>query len=270
VFPMDKTAWSTFVKEIMIDFAWNTTISLNLISNWEKKSYSDVASIISEKNSTIWNIKFITDSLNKWTMTVQRTWIWDISKYRVTYWTDKNNLTESIDVSTSEIELQNLDPEKTYYFQIYPLDINWNTIGTPSEIVEAQPWHLASDTSCIVKNITVWTQKIWDKRYLVRDAVINATKYIVYRSEYSTETTANMNKVWETTDNKFYYPFDNFATKNEYAYYIVEAECADGNSVKLDNVKKVQVWPVENMILFIVISLFFYSVYKLYSFTKND
>jgi len=269
-FPMDKTAWSTFVKDVLIDFDWSTSVSLNLISAWEKKNYSDVGTITSEKNITVWDVKFVTDSLNKWTMTVKRTWFWIISKYRVKYWTDKNNLTESVEIDTNEIELQNLDPEKTYYFQITPLDANSSPIGTPSDIIEALPWHLSSGAPCVVKNIKVSTQKIWDKRYLVRDVAENATKYIIYRSEYGSGNLSNMNKVWETTETKFEYPFDKFADRNEYAYYAVEAECSDGSKIQVDNVKKVQVWPMENMVLFIVISLFFYSVYKLYNFTKND
>lgn len=272
VFPMNKTAWSTFVKTMFIDFAWDIKASVNVISNWEIKEYNDVLNMSIAANTTVWEIKFVTDSLEKWSMTVMWSWVWvGISQYRVAYWTDTNNLSESVDVSTNEILLQNLDPEKLYYFQIIPLDGNWNVTGTPSAIVEAQPWHLSYDTTCVVKNIKVWTEKIWDKNYLVRNKVENATKYIVYRSEYDTQDMTKMNKVWEATENKFYYPFDNFAQKNEYAYYAVEAVCSDGNAIQIDNVKKVQVGPVENLVLFVVISLFLYSTYKLYSFsTKHN
>jgi hypothetical protein len=33
----------------------------------------------------------------------------------------------------------------------------------------------------------------------------------------------------------------------------------------IDNVKKIQTWPTENIILFIVITLFLYTSYRLYN-----
>ncbi|MEI7920040.1 MAG: hypothetical protein WCH65_08000 [bacterium] len=50
-----------------------------------------------------------------------------------------------------------------------------------------------------------------------------------------------MQKVGETTGTMFEYPFNKFAKKDQYAYYLVEAICKDGTSLKVDNVKKIHV-----------------------------
>ena len=105
-------------------------------------------------------------------------------------------------------------------------------------------------------------RKIWDKYFLVRDEVENATKYEIYRSDW--EDMSDKKLVWETTETRFEYFFDKYAEKDQYAFYQVQAICADGSNVAIDNAQKVQVWPFENTMLIIIITLFLYAVYKLY------
>jgi hypothetical protein len=67
----------------------------------------------------------------------------------------------------------------------------------------------------------------------------------------------------------FEYPFNKLSKKEGYAYYLIEWVCKDGTTLKIDSVKKIQVGPAENILLVILISLFAYTIYKLYGFSKN-
>lgn len=100
---------------------------------------------------------------------------------------------------------------------------------------------------------------------------MNAEKYIIYRSDFETSEVSQMQKIGETTGTMFEYPFNpNPASKQyKYAYYLVEAVCKDGTNLKIDNTKKIVVGPTENIILIILISLFGYTIYKLYKYSKH-
>lgn len=72
-------------------------------------------------------------------------------------------------------------------------------------------------------------------------AVENAERYIVYRSDKPVNSVADMQKVGETSDVKFPYPFDPETKTDAYAYYAVVAMCQDGTAAQLGNAKKVKV-----------------------------
>ena len=50
-----------------------------------------------------------------------------------------------------------------------------------------------------------------------------------------------MQKVGETTGTMFEYPFNKASKTDQYAYYLVEASCKDGTSLKIDNAKRIKV-----------------------------
>jgi hypothetical protein len=67
----------------------------------------------------------------------------------------------------------------------------------------------------------------------------------------------------------FEYPFNKTSKKEAYAYYLIQWVCKDGTALNIDSVKKIQTGPAENIILIVLISLFGYTIYKLYGFSKN-
>ncbi len=264
--PLDKKSAGVFTKDILIEKEWLQQVDVNLIVLGQTKSDTGVASIFGEKGNAIGKIRLYSDSIDKTKLNVTRESIGTTPQYKISYGTSQNNLDLSVVVQTNEIIIENLNVGDVYYFQITPLDESWNPIGTASDITQAKIWE---EASCVVVGITVTGQKIWDKYYLVRSGVTNVEKYVIYRAEFETSEIANMQKVGETTGTMFEYPFNKFAKKDQYAYYLVEAICKDGTSLKVDNVKKIHVWPVENILLIILISLFGYTIYKLYEFSKN-
>lgn len=116
----------------------------------------------------------------------------------------------------------------------------------------------------MLKNIKVTTEKIGNKYYLVRKPGENVSKYLVYKSDY--EDGANKTFLGETQLPRFEYPFDKTSEEAVYAYYTVEAICTDGASVMIADAKKVQVGPLEDMLLIFTSTALLYLLYRLYNY----
>jgi hypothetical protein len=235
-------------------------ISLSLIAWWNTKNYDDVSNITVEENNIISDVRFHSIWVDGTSVTVSWSPIWDAPKYKISYGTDRNSLQKTLDVNSTQVLVENIQPETVYYFQILPLDEWLHASGEPSEIIEYNPKEIQS--SCIVKWIILSSEKIWDNYYLTRDDVENVTKYEIYKSDR--EDMSDKKKVWESNESRFEYPFNKYAEQDEYAYYEIQAICSDWVAISLENVTKVKVWPFENMILIIIITLFLYSMFRLY------
>lgn len=264
--PMDKKSAWTFTKEILMDTKGMLQTDVDLIVLGQAKSYTGVATIIVEEGIAIGKIRLYSDSIDKTKLNVTWEMIWNAPQYQIDYGTSSTNLNLTTTVQTNEIVIENLILGEKYYFQITPLDESGNHMGSPSEITEATA---GEEISCIVVGISVSTGQIGEKYYLMRSGVTNIEKYIIYRSEFATSEISTMQKVGETTGTMFEYPFNKLSKKEVYAYYLIEWICKDGTALKIDSTKKIQVGPAENILLIILISLFGYTIYKLYGFSKN-
>lgn len=264
--PLEKTSAGNFTKEVVMDTKGNLQVDVDLIVLGQTKSYTGVAKIIVEEGVGIGKIRLYSDSIDKSKLNVTWEAIGIIPQYKIDYGTSKNNLDMSVVIKTNEIIIENLTVWQIYYFQITPLDDTGTPSGAASEVTEAK---VGEDVSCIVVGITVTTGQIGDKYYLVRSAVNNIEKYVVYRSAFEATESSQMQKIGETTGTVFEYPFNKLSKKEVYAYYLVEGICKDGTTLKIDSVKKIVVGPAENIMLIILISLFGYTIYKLYGFSKN-
>lgn len=263
--PMDReTAWS-FKKELLLDTAGAIDVSLDLMIWGQKKSYTDVINLLVEKGTSIWRVRFFSDPVIATTLNVTWEVIGEASKYKVLYGTSSNSLIETVTTDTNEISLADLTTGTVYFFQISPLDVNGIEIWISSDIVQAKVGDLSAGATCVVKGIIISDITIGEKHYLIWSGVVNADKYIIYRSEFETTNVSQMSKIAEVTEPSFEYPFNANAKEEKYAYYVVEAICTDGSALVMDNVKKVQTWPAESILLFIVITLFLYTSYRLYN-----
>ena len=264
--PMDKKSVWVFTKDIVMDTEGTLQVDVDLMVLWQTKSYTGVATVIVKKWIAIGKVRIYSDGIDKTKLNITREVIGITPQYKIEYGTSKDNLDIVAKVPTNEIIIDNLTVGQTYYFQIFPLDSTGDVDGTPSDITEAK---IGQDVSCIVVGITVTGQQIGDKYYLVRTAANNIEKYVIYRSEFETNDVNTMQKVGETTGTMFEYPFNKLAKKDAYAYYLIQGICKDGTALNIDSVKKIQTWPAENILLIILISLFWYTIYKLYGFSKN-
>ncbi len=261
--PMDLISAWVFSKEILIDTEGKIDVWLDLLVAWEKKEYTNITKLIVEKGTKIGKVRVFWDSVykNKLTLTWEVEWT-EPAKYNVTFGTEESNLNESAIVTKKEIILEDLTIWQDYYFRIIPLDINWEVLWAASDVVKATVWD-TSESLCTVQWIVVSETKIWERYYLTRSAIQNVEKYIIYRSERATSDVSKMQKVTETTETRFEYPFNRSAKTEKYAYYAVQAICKDGKALVIQDVKKIQTWPVENFLLLLFIAIFLYSSYRL-------
>lgn len=263
-YSMDRVWQWLFSKEIETTFTWMVDISVSLVVGSDEKIYEKADTLSVKEYIWVSNIKFTATGIDWSQVVVSWETIWDIPKFQIVYWTWKNDLTKSTVVTSSSILIENLEKDITYYFQIIPQDENSHTSWDPSDVVEYRP----SALSCVVKWIKVTNEKIWDNYYLVWDPVENAISYEVYRSDWADMTDSRL--VWSLTGTRFQYLYNPDATKDEYAFYQVQAICPDGKNVIVDKAQKVKVWPVENMLLIIIISIFVYSLYRLNKISDDN
>ena len=101
---------------------------------------------------------------------------------------------------------------------------------------------------------------------MVRDAVENVEKYQIYRSDIADESAKKL--VGEVTIPRFEYPFDTTVTGEVYAYYHIEAICKDGEKLTLLSAEKVQVGPMEDLLLILAATLLIFFFYRLYTYNK--
>lgn len=265
-YSMDRIWQWLFTKEISTaTFFGNINVSVSLMENWNEKVYENKDSFSVQEYIWISNIKFASTWVDGSQVIVSREVVWSIEKFMVNYGVDKENLAHSETVSSSTVLINNLQKDTSYFFQIIPIDTSdSHKIWEASEIVEYHPAAL----SCVVKWIKVTTEQIWDNYYLVWDPVENAISYEVYKSDRADMTDARL--VWNLTGTRFQYLYDKDAIKDEYAFYQVQAICPDWNNVIVDKAQKVKVWPVENLLLIVIISIFVYSLFRLHKISDKE
>lgn len=130
--------------------------------------------------------------------------------------------------------------ESSYFIRVFPSNADGEITGEPSDIILVEQLQ-GSAPVCRIQGITVGTKKVGDQYFLTWQAADSAERYIIYRSDRPTNTIAEMQKVGETSDTKFPYPFDPNAKTEAYSYYAVVAVCQDGSMLQLDGTKKVKV-----------------------------
>lgn len=263
-YPMDRDTAGKYLKQVLIEDKWTIPVSLRLNAWGNTKLYQNVASLTVQESIAIGLIKFYTPSVDKSSLMMMWQVIGQAPSFIVRYWTNKDALNQEMQINTNEIEIKNIVPTNVYYFQIIPADEDGNVIGTPSEIKEVDPSLLQAQVTCIVDGIQLRNEEIDGKFYFIWDAVENAEKYLVYRSDSPTTILSEMRKIDETTLTRFEYPFNADALQEEYAYYAVVAVCPDGKEIQIDQVKEVQVWPYDTILLALLSSILFYSIWVLY------
>ncbi|HMT00785.1 MAG TPA: hypothetical protein PKC14_00505 [Candidatus Absconditabacterales bacterium] len=273
-FPLDKIAEGQFGKNIEFSTPGVASLGVSLMSNGVKKNYDSVASIQVLQPLTIqtmiYEVKIVVDQMDKSKVSLSWTSSGNVSLsgYRFSYGTDKTNLDKNFIVTGNFALLTNIESDTAYYAQIQPLSMTGAVVGVPSDLIVIEPIK-PSAPLCTIQGIQFWTEKIDDTYFLVWDEVENADKYIIYRSDSLTDGIDEMQKVGETSDLRFEYPFDPTTKNYEYAYYSVQAVCSDGNLLQIDTVKKVQVGPFLNIMYVLFISGILYYMYTLYKDSKT-
>lgn len=273
-FPMQKSSEWIFDKDVAMIYSGDIEISLILTSDGVKQEYKNIKKITVKnlESGIVWdlyswfnNIKI--EAVNHDETRVKIIWEykWKAEKFKVYYSNDKNKLEDNMVVETTWVLIENISPNIKYYFQISPIDITWNNIENMSDIIE---YFYEEDLSCFIKDIKLRTKKIGDKYYIYWNPIKNANKYFVYMSETASKDISTMNKISETTETMFEYPFDKYSETDVYAYYIVQADCKDWSVVMIDQAKQIKVWPMDTALLVILFTFMLYAGYSLYKEAK--
>ena len=292
-YPLDKEKDGLFSKELMLTQTWSLDIASELSAGPTLvKKYDKMLTLEVADNIQIGEVKI--QALTTLAGAIQLDWkvIGGSSPaYAIQYGMNKDELAWTAITTGTVAMLSGFTYGKDYFFKIQPLNTANIPDGVPSDVLEftmpiatgtgpnqtalsasgleMTPDHpTAALPTCVVKNIKVSTQKIGNKYYLVRNKVENATKYLVYKSDFADNTDKAF--LGETELTRFEYPFDKTSKEDVYAYYSVEALCADGNKAVLTEAQKVKVGPVEDMMLILTLTMLGYLIYRLYSYRSDE
>jgi len=276
--PLTKDTPTTFSNDVLLE-DWTFDVDVTIIlDSGERRLYEKQSVVTVTEKILIEKLKLVRDNLNP--DDVQLSWEisgWDADEYIIMYGTQADLLNNREETTDDNFLFEEL-LEETYYFQVTPVDLNWDVIGDASDIVSISlwefesggtSWNWSSNANCSIQWITVSTSRIGDTYYLVWWSVSGATNYVVYRSEFATSTLSQMQKIWETSDTKFPYPFDPFAVEDQYSHYAVQAICSDGQWVQLWSTTKVKVWPVTDLFFLFALTLLWYLLYVLFGYTRQ-
>lgn len=292
-YPLDKEKDGLFSKELMLTQTGSLDIASQLSAGPTlNKKYEKMLTLEVADNTQIGEVKI--QALTALAGAIQLDWkvIWSPSPaYAIQYGLDKEDLAGTAITTGTVATLSGFTYGKDYFFKVQPLNAENIVDGLPSDVLEftmpiaswigpnqtalsASGLDIAPDhptaplPTCVVKNIKVSTQKIGNKYYLVRNKVDNATKYLIYKSDFAD----NSDKAFlgETELPRFEYPFDKTSKEDVYAYYTVEALCADGNKAVLTEAQKVKVGPVEDMMLILTLTMLGYLIYRLYYYRGDE
>ena len=290
-YPLDKEKDGLFSKELMLTQTGSLDIASELSAGPTlNKKYDKMLTLEVADNTQIWEVKIQALTLAG---AIQLDWKvigWSSPAYAIQYGLTKDDLAGTAITKETTATLSGFTYGKDYFFKIQPLNIQNIADGLPSDVLEftmpiaswtgpnqtalsasgleMTPDHpTAALPTCVVKNIKVSTQKIGNKYYLVRNKIENATKYLVYKSDFADNSDKSF--LGETELTRFEYPFDKTSKEDVYAYYTVEALCADGNKAVLTEAQKVKVGPVEDMMLILTLTMLGYLIYRLYSYREE-
>lgn len=291
-YPLDKEKDGLFSKELMLTQTGSLDVASELSAGPTlSKKYDKMLTLEVADNTQIWEVKI--QALTTLAGAIQLDWKvigWSSPAYAIQYGLTKDDLVGTAITKETTATLSGFTYGKDYFFKIQPLNIQNIADGLPSDVLEftmpiaswtgpnqtalsASGLEMAPDhptaalPTCIVKNIKVSTQKIGNKYYLVRNKIENATKYLVYKSDFADNSDKSF--LGETELTRFEYPFDKTSKEDVYAYYTVEALCADGNKAVLTEAQKVKVGPVEDMMLILTLTMLGYLIYRLYSYREE-
>lgn len=271
---MEKSENGKFTKDLVASKAGAFPANLKLIANGNQKSYPNVEKLTVLERTGIKYIKCSWDKTTDGDLTLSWQFDGSIPQFKVAYWTWKtpDQMGYNIQSPTNQIVLHWLNKNNLYYAQIYPLNNAGIENGSGSEIISSDmcEWHGSSETvdMCLVSGIKLYTWEESGKFFLKWDPVPDTNGYIIYKSDTPSKDFSTMQKVGETTDLKWEYPFDPHAKKEIWNYYAVVAKCNSGKEKQIDEVKKVKVWPLDNILILILFAAFIYWGYKLIKFSK--
>lgn len=253
-YPMDSTSPWNYKTEFVANTPWKFNLSLKLSTSDGEKNYSNIKELNVVEKIAIWNVKFVRDNSNS-KINLDWKFTWQIPKFKVEYWTEKWVYTNSWTVSKNKFNIEKIDPAKTYFVKIIPVDSNWNKIWDESKEIVIES-NMKKSASCSIDNIKTKVVIRWGKHYFVWKKAPWAVKYLIFKWDKKD----NLIQVTSTTWYEYELPYDKNSKKDKYAYFTVKAVCDDGTMEQIDKVKKVKVWPMDWLLYALIIAVMIYWI----------
>jgi hypothetical protein len=272
---MDKIDDGVYTKTFKLNNIGEYPIDLNISAGDNIKTYQKVKSIKTVASTAgITSVKYARNPKDPSQVSTEWTIKGDFASYRVAYGTDSGALNQNINTTLPNTQLK-LDISKTYYLQIQWLDAAGQVKGTASKLItipKVDEDQIVPDThgsagTCKVEGIVISAMQSGGNYYITWPTIPGVDKFTIYSSDKPNTPIAQSVKVAETVENFFLYPFDPKAPTETYTYYTVQATCNDGTVVTVDETKKIQVWPVQNIALLLLATMLIYGSYR---FTRLD
>jgi len=263
---MDKVDDGVYNKSFKLTEVGEYPIDLNVTAGDNTRTYQKVTSVnVSVSTAGITSVKQKRDAKNLNQVELSWTIKWDFTSYRVTYWLAMAKLDKAVLATVLNAQVT-MEADKTYYAQVQGLDANGQNKGKPSKIITinpvgTDPTHNSAGT-CVVDGIVISAINSGGNYYLTWPNIAGVDKYTIYQSDLPNTSIEQSTKVAETVENFFLYPFDPKAPTVKYNYYTIQATCNDGTMVTVDGTKKIQVWPVLNIMLILLWGLLIYGSYR--------
>ena len=263
---MDKLDTGVFTKSFKLSDIWEYPIDLNITAGENTRTYQKVKSIITKASTAdITSVKYNRNNPKDQNQ-VNLSWTtkWEFASYRIMYGENSSSLSKNTISSSTNTQL-NLDATTTHYVQVQWLDAKGQLKGKASQIITIESIGDAGHSSawvCKVDGIKIEAIMSGGKYYLTWPNISGVDKYTIYKSDKADTPITQATKVAETVENMFLYPFDPKSKTKDYSYYTVQATCNDGTVATVDETKKVQVWPVQNIALVLLAGMLIYGSYR--------
>ena len=255
-YPMQKLWVDRFETKVLMDKPGIFDVNLNIVANEKSKDYEKAEKITVLERKAITEVKYVRDN-NQKTIDLNWQFVWIIPQFRVVYGTGKDNMSQEAIVSQNKLLIEWIEVATTYFAKIIPLNSDWVPDGDESKLIVIEA-NMKQAASCKIDNIHTNVKVEWWKHYLVWDRVEWAEKYVVFKWDKVTD----LRKIVEINDTQYQFPFDENASENVYAYFVVKALCSDWSLHQIDKVKRVKVWPADFLFVAFMITLVVYWLYN--------
>lgn len=137
--PTTRTAPGVFTYNRSFDSPVTHPIDILLTINQQSQTFDNVDTIkVNDELRKILTLEATPDGTTN-TALLQWTYTGTINFFKVQYGTNQNRLNLSVTSTRPSTSILLVDPTKTYYAQVIPVDALGNTIGEPSDIVDIPP-----------------------------------------------------------------------------------------------------------------------------------
>lgn len=260
--PAQKVQNGLFQKQMTMSTVGVYPVHLNLVAEGATREYKNVDTLTVAGMTK--RILTLTPTIapDPTVIGLNRTFTGKVERFKITYGTNRTLLNLTAYATEPKATITRATAQTTVYAQVFPVDdigvVNWE----PSPVVTIA-WTESGSNTCYPGEIVLKTKQVNGQYYLYWTPVPGAKSYVIYRRDTKPNAVQEMTKVGEVTETMFAYPFDPAAETDLYAWYAVEAICENDDKKIVDAIKRVKVWPVDTLLVFLLVAFLLLGLSRL-------